>query len=806
MAGKPPCKGIIQKKGEEETRVENKERINRIRESVYAIPQLCIERAALMTESYQENEGDPPVLKRAKALDRILRAMSIRIEPDELIVGRATSKRVAGPLVPEVQWQWYLAELDSLSSRETDRIQPWNEEEKEKVKEIIEYWKGKSLSDRWQTAVSADYKMSANILWEPGGANPIMGFHLAHCCPDFERVLAQGLDGIGKQVDEALGKMDLSEKSIDSSIFLKAVRIALNATTAFAQRYAVLAQELARNEADPRRRTELNRIADACAWVPARPARNFYEAMQSLWFSYLAVMLEAWGPGIGFGRMDQYLYPFYKRDIDEGRITRDDVRLLISLFYLKLNELIMPFALKSSRGSGQSPLSGITLGGITGEGLDGVNELSFLFLEAEEDVRLQEDLVVRVHAGASEPFLIKACEIARLVKGKIKFVSDETVIQQLLKDGKPIEYARDYAVTGCFIRTVPGRTSDTGGDFLNLPLALELALNNGKSRITGERMGPETGDPNTLQSYEEVWNAYKIQAETLLRRSIAPTNLYRQLFAELAPTPLQSALFEGCIDKGIDLTNGGASHTTLAMWVAGIPDVGDSLAAIKQVVFEKRQISMKDLIEALDRNFEGKERVLKLLVDAPKFGNDDDYVDSITGRVLVHAANELRSHKGFAGIQYGLAAGAIRSHITFGKVVGALPSGRRAGESLSDGGISPCPGKNVKGPTSTMRSVSKLDLVKSSGGAVLNMKFNPGVLGDSSKLRKLALLIKTFCETGGDLVQFNIVSSSTLKDAQKNPEKYRDLLVRVATYSAYFVDLGKELQDQIIARTEFQEV
>ncbi len=786
--------------------MENKERIEQIRESVYAIPQLCIERAALMTESYKENEGDPPALKRAKALDKILREMSIRIEPDELIVGRATSKRVAGPLVPEVQWQWYLAELESLSSRETDRIQPWNEEEKAKVKEIIEYWKGKSLSDKWHAGVPAEYKKFENVLWEPGGANPIMGFHLAHCCPDFERVLVQGLDGIIKQVNERLEILDLTEKSSDAFTFLIAVRIALNATTAFAKRYAVLAQELAEKEADPQRRAELNRIADACAWVPARPARNFHEAMQSLWFSYIAVMLEAWGPGIGFGRMDQYLYPFYKRDIDEGRITRDDARLLISLFYLKLNELVMPFALKSSRGSGQSPLSGITLGGITREGCDGANELSFLFLEAEENVRLQEDLVVRVHAGTSESFLIKACEIAKLVKGKIKFVSDETIIRQLLSDGKPIEYARDYAVTGCFIRTVPGRTSDTGGDFLNLPLALELALNNSKSRITGERMGPETGNPCTFQSYEEVWSVYKIQAEALLRRSLTPTNLYRRLFAEFAPTPLQSALFEGCVDKGIDLTNGGASHTTLAMWVAGIPDVGDSLAALKRVVFEKKQISMKDLIEALDKNFEGKERILKLLMDAPKFGNDEDYVDSITGEVLVHAANELRSHKGFAGLQYGLAAGAIRSHITFGNVVGALPSGRRAGESLSDGGISPCQGRNVKGPTSTMRSVSKLDLIKSSGGAVLNMKFHPDVLGDTSKLRKLALLIKTFCETGGDLVQFNIVSSSTLKDAQKNPEKYRDLLVRVATYSAYFVDLGKELQDQIIARTEFQEV
>ena len=788
--------------------MDSKERIARIRDAVYAVPQLCLERALLMTQSYQENEGDPPVLKRAKALEKILRGITIRIEPEELIVGKATSKRVAGPLVPEVQWQWYLAELDSMSHRETDKIQAWSDEEKAKVREVLAWWKGKSLSDRWHSVVPEVYKKSQNLLWEPGGANPIMGFHLAHCCPDYERILVEGLEGIGDQVDKKLRELGLADTSdFERFTFLKAVKITLDAVAAFAGRYARLAADLAEKETDQRRKEELHLIAETCARVPAKPARSFFEAMQSLWFSYLAVMLEGWGPGIGFGRVDQYLYPFYERDMKEGRITREEVRFLISLFYLKLNELVMPFSMTSARGSGQSPLSVMTLGGITRNRRDAVNDLSFLFLEAEEDVRLLEDIAVRVHASTSEAFLVKACEIAKIVKGKIKFVSDETIIQQLLNDGKPIEYARDYAVTGCFIRTVPGRSSDTGGDFLNLALALELALNNGVSRTTGEQVGPATGDPKSFKSYEEIWSAYKKQAEYLLQQSIVPTNLYRRLFAEFTPTPFQSALFDGCIEKGLDVTNGGTGpYTTIGMWVSGIPDIGDSLAALKKIVFDDRGITLAELIEALDRNFEGKEELRRVLMRAPKFGNDDDYVDSITAEVLVHAANELRSQKGFAGAKFTLAAGAIRSHITFGNVIGALPSGRKAGESLSDGGISPCQGRNMSGPTSTMRSVAKLDLVKSSGGAVLNMKFNPEILNQASKMRKLALLIRTFCETGGDLVQFNIVASSTLKAAQKNPENYRDLLVRVATYSAYFVDLSKELQDQIIARTEFQEV
>jgi pyruvate formate-lyase/glycerol dehydratase family glycyl radical enzyme len=790
--------------------IESNGRVNKLREVIdHRTPELCIERASIWTESHQETESEPPVIRRAKALAKVLAEMTIHIEDGELLVGRATSKRVAGILLPEVRWQWYLEELDNMSVREIERLQPWTEAEKAKAREVFSYWDGRSLYDKLCSLVPEDFQRFPGQTYLPASASPWS--HLAHCCPGFERVMTKGLNGIKKQVDDELGRLNLTEtEDFEKFLFLRAVNITLEAVSGFARRYAGLARSLSREETDAQRKEELERIAEICAWIPANPARSFYEALQSLWFAYIAVMVEGAGPGIGLGRLDQYLYPFYKKDIDEGRITREEARELIALFYIKLNEVIMPMSHEPTQtpGSGLIPLSGITLGGITKEGKDAVNELSYLFLEAEEDIRLQEDLIIRVNKNNPDAFLMKACEVAKLVRGKIKFLSDETIVKQLLSDGKPIEYARDYAATGCFIRTVPGFSHDPpNGDFLNLPLMLELALNNGVSRLTGERMGPKTGDPRKFKSYDEVWNAYGKQVEVLIRNRVVPANVCRQLFAELLPVPFQSTLFDGCIEKGKDVTNMGvAPYATLAVWVCGIPNVGDALAAIKKVVFEDKKITMARLIEALDKNFAGEEEILHLLTSAPKFGNDDDYVDSIVNDVLVHVSSELAKQKGPAGTKYTMAAGAVTSYIVLGKAVGALPDGRKAGEPLSEGGISPYQGRNVSGPTSTMRSVAKLDLVKATGGAVLNMRFNPEAVKDEAKMRKFASLIRTFCETGGDLVQFNIVSSETLKDAQKHPEKYRDLLVRVATYSAYFVELPPELQNDIIARTEFREV
>jgi pyruvate formate-lyase/glycerol dehydratase family glycyl radical enzyme len=789
--------------------VTSETRVDRLRREVRRKPELCIERAVLFTESYKETEGQPEVIRRAKSLEKLLSGMPIHIAEGELLVGNATSKRVAGPMLPEVTWKWYLEEMETLSLREQDSFQPMSEEDKAMAREVLTYWRGKSVFDRWVCALPDEFKRLKDKSWAPGGANPYMGIHLAHCCPGFDIVTRDGLNKVIEKIDNVKSNLDLTRiDDFNSSLFLDAARIAVNAVISFAHRYADLARKMATEEADSQRKRELKKMADTCKWVPANPARTFHEAMQAMWFTYIATMLEGWGPGLGFGRLDQYMYPFYKKDLENNVLTREEARELIAMFYIKINEMVMPFSDKATtQGNGQLTLSGITLGGIDKNGYNGVNDLSYIFLEAEEDVRLQEDLTVRVHSSTPDAFLMKACDIAFKMKGKVKFVSDETIIKQLLKDGKPITFARDYAVTGCFIRTVPGISFDPGGDFINLPMMLELALNNGVSRLTGEQLGPKTGDPRKFKTYEEVWDAYTRHVEYLTRNVVTANNLNRQLFARYLPAPLQSALYGACIEKGIDITEGGTNpYSTLGMWVTGIPNVGDSLATLKKLVFDDKKMSMKQLLDALDRNFEGEDRILHLINIAPKFGNDIDSVDSIVNDVVVNISDEFAGYEGFGGFRYTAAGGSVIANIPLGKAVGALPDGRLAGLPLSDGGISPYRGRNTSGPTATMRSVAKLDLIKTSGGNVLNMRFNPDSLSGESKMRKFAFMIRKFCETGGDLVQFNIVDTATLIDAQQHPENYRDLLVRVATYSAYFVDLPVEQQNDIIARTEFGEV
>jgi len=794
------------------------DRVKKLREELYVHtfkPTICLERAYWVTKSFMETEGEPMVIRRAKALKKVLENMSIRIENGELIVGRVTSKRFGGILFPESGWE-LLEEGVSTGSILGHRIE--TEEEKVKLQEILSYWKSKLSTDRWIQSMPEEYRRFFNLLRASAGG----GGSLAHNCPGFERVITKGLNELKKQVDEEMVILNLTEPdAIQKYLFLKAVNITLDAVITFAKRYAELARSLAEKETDDQRRLELERIAEICEWVPANPARSFHEALQSLWFIYLAVELEGGGPGIGFGRMDQYLYPFYKKDLDEGRLTKEQARQLIAMFLIKINEFTIPFSNEmvtpiggerltesfSPRSGANQPLSVITLGGLTRDGKDATNELSYLFLEAEKDVMLWEEIAVRVHANTPGEFLIKALEAAKLAKGKIKFVCDETVVKQLIKDGKAVEDARDYAITGCFIHTVPGRSYDPSlGGFVNLPLALELALNNGVFRRTGEQLGPRTGDPRQFKSYNEVWNAYKKQVEWLIRMHVIQANVDLFHLLEALPCPLQSALYDGCIEKGKDVASGAAVYNTGSLWITGIPNVGDSLAAIKKVVFEEKKITMARLIDALDKNFEGYEDVYFLLRSAPKFGNDDDYVDSIVNEVLVHLCDEVGKYTTIGGRKFTISAANVAANVPLGKLIGATPEGRKAREPFSDGGLSPYYGRNVNGITSTLRSVAKLDLWKASGGCVLNVKFNPDDVKEEfkieSKMRKFASLIKTFAKIGGDIIQFNFVSTETLRDAQKHPEKYRDLLVRVATYSAYFVDLPKEVQDDIIKRTE----
>jgi formate C-acetyltransferase len=757
-----------------------------------------------------ETEGEPTVIRRAKALKKILENIIIGIDDGELIVGKAVSKLVSSPLFPEFDWR-YLEQLVNSNFLSV--------EEKEKLEEIIPYWKGKSFCDFAPSRIPEEYRDVAGILCAANVEQQRMPFavtNLAHMCPGYDKVIIKGLNSIMRQAEEEKYKLDLSKvENLEKYTFLQAVKIALQALSIFAKRYAELAKNLAAKEVDLQKKAELEMTANACEWISENPARTFQEALQSIWLTYIALVMEGLGPAIGFGRMDQYLYPFYKRDVEEGRLTKEQARELLELFLIKMNELLFhfpgsdPFTIKwGVRAGAENPLSTITIGGIKRDGSDATNELSYLFLEAEMNVGLLEDIAVRVHPNTPYQFLMKACEVAKVLAGKLKFVGDETAIKQMLKDGKSLEDARDYVICGCFIHTVPGCSTDppmAGGSFPNLPLALELALNNGVHRMTGKQIGPKTGNPKEFKSYDELWKAFKKQLDWLMHVYVVVANSIMPLYNELTPYPLMSALFDGCIEKGMDITRCGAIYNTGSFWFVGIVNVGDSLAAVKKVVFEDKKVMMDTLIDALDKNFEGYEEVYCHLRSAPKFGNDDDYADSIVNDVLVQLCEEAKKYTSFAGRKITIDAGNVVGHIPCGRVVGATPEGRRAGEPFSDGGISPYYGRNVNGVTSTLRSVAKLDLWRTSG-SVLNVKFNPNDLKEEfkieSRIRKFASLIKTFARIGGDIVQFSFVNSDMLRDAQKHPEKYKDLLVRVATYSAYFVDLPREIQDDIIRRTE----
>jgi choline trimethylamine-lyase len=781
-------------------------RIAKLRAGMLYPPELSIERAFFMTESYKETEGLPHVIRRASALEKILNGISIHIEDGELIVGIPTNKRRAAMLTPEINCELY-AGMANASYADTDVHTYLKEEEIESIREMLKYWKGKSLFDKWSAtapAAGTQFQFKTHI----PGPNPFNNQNLGHCAPGYERVLNKGLNGLFDDVDSQMASLNKKDKAYSKKLdFLTAVKITLKATISFADRYSKLAGMMAKGEKDKSRRAELEKIVEICRKVPANPAGSFYEALQSMWFAYIAIMLEGWAPGIGFGRVDQYLYPFYSNDIKTGVLTKEKARELIALFYIKLNELAGPLYGLARAMPGYATLSNFTLGGITPEGKDAVNELTYLFLDAEKDVRLHaEELVIRVNKLNPDSYLMKAVEIARLLKGKLKFVGDDLAMKQLIEDGKPADFARDYVVVGCLIPTVPARSFESAvAEFLNMLLMLELALNNGVSRLTGEQMGPKTGDPRKFKSYGELWDAYKKQVKFLLKRRIEDRNLSRKLYADYLQTPFQSALFDGCLEKGLDLTEGATAPLITQSWSAcGIQNIGDSLAAIKKLVFEEKKVTMSRLIDALDRNFEGSEDILGLIRSAPKFGNDNDYVDSIVSEVFQHAHDAMAKHKGFAGAICNLQAGAVTANLSLGKVIGATPDGRKASDPLAEGGVSPHQGRNVSGPTATLRSVAKLKLENLTGGSVLNMRFSPDTLKDDSKMARFISMFRTYFETGGYLVQFNIVSTEMLKDAQLRPEEYKDLLVRVATYSAYFIDLPKEVQDDIIARIEFE--
>ena len=780
-------------------------RISALRERMLVQPSVCIERAYYRTLSYRETPHLPSVLRRARAFEKILHNMTVNITPGELIVGQITSKPRGGSISPEVRADWILNELDLLTSRDIDPFQPLTESEKQTLREIVPDWIDSCLHSVWSQRLPADSVKYDDTVCG-GGAYCENNQYYGHISPDYSLILELGTEGLLARAEQRLKKLGESPETLPQRQELEAMCICLHALEAFAERYAERAEELAEAELNAVRHAELRTIAANCRRVPRKPASTFHQALQAVWFTYIGLAVENWGTGNTFLRADQYLFPYYHRDMDTGLLTRDAALELVALLLIKCNEFCVVYSESKSHGfAGNTSGTSFTLGGVTPQGESAVNALSYLFLEAEQLVNLNsEDMVVRITQDTPDDFLLLACTVARDASGKLKFIGDKTAVRQLLCDGRTQEMANDYAVVGCTSPTVPGRSLDVPGGIISLPMMLELALNNGVSRMTGLRLGVPTGDPHDFQTYGQLWEAFCAQVRAVLPHCHVIKNLDKEVFAELAPSPFLSALYPVCMERGQDVIRGGTlPQLTFAMALAGAPNVGDSLAALKKLVYEERRLTMDQVLTALNNNFRDAEDIQALLATTPKFGNNDPYVDRIVDQVLSYASDVLAETPGYAGGITTAAAAAVTANVGLGMCLGATPDGRFAGTPISEGGISPYQGRNTSGPTATLMSVAHLDHMKLRHGSVLNMRFDPKALGSEEKLRKFAAMIRAYVAAGGFLVQFNIVDTATLREAQLHPERHRDLVVRVATYAAYFTELGSELQNDIINRLEF---
>lgn len=792
----------------------------RLKEAIYSHqPSLCPERAEIITDTFQGTEGLPIGLRRARAFESILTRMSIYISPDELIVGNQARRPRSAPIFPEFDVDWIDRELDELPTRTLDPFQV-DKATRKTLRRVGRYWKGKTHHDRTRSFVRkllpenflAAYDFTTHAL-DQVVSNRRMNDGDGHIIANYEKILKTGLLDVVRQAEAEAGKVDLrSADGQRKQLFLDSVSIACRAAADFARRFAAEANRLAEQTDEPTRRQELAAIAANCERVPAYPARTFWEALQSCWFVHLLIQIESNGHSISLGRFDQYLHPFYQADLERGILTRERAFELLECFWAKCCEIIKFKEQVLTRFQSGYPLfQALTVGGVTTEGRDGVNDLSYLCLEVSGHMKtVQPTTMVRIGTDTPEAFLLASCRsLLEHGGGLPAFFGDRAAVPMLEAIGLPLREARDWAVMGCAEAQVAGCfLPATGGtSHVNLLKILEIALNGGINPSSGSRLFAQSEDLLTFQSYQEVLRSYRRQLESYIALVPILDTITAQSYAALTPTPFLSSLVDGRIDYGRDVSEGGGNYNNQVCLGYGLANVANSLASLKKLLFEEKRLSAEELKAALDGDFSGPrgELIRQILLNrAPKFGNDDQYVDQIAREVADLFASAIQQYTPCRGGVYGPSTQTLTANVPQGMVVGATPDGRRAGEPLADNN-SPAAGTDINGPTAAIRSVAGLDHTRFSNGTVFNLKFHPSVFsGGGERLGQFAALIRTFFELGGFQVQFNILSAETLSEAQKYPERYRSLVVKVAGYSAQFVMLDRSLQDQIIERTMHQ--
>ena len=813
-------------------------RIASLKNTILNAPyEICLERARYFTEVFRQTESEHPSIRSALAMKKTLENMKIYIMKDELIVGNRSSK-ILGVVLPVERGdmnpvlKYY---INQLRKRTFKPFVISKDEEKELLETILPYWEGNTVNDLkyalWQKErLFKRAHLRPGALWSiaTGGGKHLKGYTSmrditlgkvleksnpqiimnildvqGHLVIGHKYVINKGLSSVKKEIEKAVE----NQRAKDRENVLKAMLITIDAVIDFAHRFAREADALAKKESDPRRQFELERIKKNCEWVPENPPRNFYEAVQFLWFIQVAALI-SYGSGALFaiGRADQYLYPFYKRDIENGLIEPQFASILIQELLIKLsyNLLVLPSIIKASASELGADNQAVTIGGVDRNGNDATNELSYLFLDAIGRIRsMTNSFSIRVHKHSTQDFLNKVIEVYKYSSGPAIF-NDEVIIPALVEDGYTLEDARDYAIIGCVEPTSDGNTfATTSGNDISLGGVLEQTLLNGKLNITMNRLSIKTKKSTQFKTFDELKNAFKSHLEHNISLMVRGINAKDKVYMDHFHYPFVSLTIDGCIEKAMDMTEGGARYNFASITARGFGTVVNSLVAIKKLVFDEKILTMKELLNILKKDFKGYEDIRQLMLNkSPKYGNDDDYADDIAIWVHKTFCDAVKSHKSIRNGIFRPGFFSYGIHVFDGIVLGATPDGRKAGEPTSNS-ISPANGTEKNGPTAVMKSVAKLYNKKASNGTSLNMRLTPDLLKTKEGIYKTAMLLKTFFSLGGMHVQFNVVSSDILRDAQKYPEQYMDLIVRVSGYTAYFVDLGKPVQDDIINRIEF---
>ena len=782
------------------------QRIEKIRQNyVHAKPQISCERAAIWTQSYRKTAGKPVCIRSAQAFYDCCAQLGVHIFEGELIVGAIGEYRKCGILTPEFSWQWVDREMDHFADRPQDPYIITDEQRKFVREEIFPYWKGRSLEEAFLARLPEETRkigVDTGVIDSDSKWRQAVG----EVTPDYQDVLfKKGFGGIIKEVEEHLAALDETRSEDEEKReFYQSVLLTSKGIICYANRYAQEAERLADQEPDAARAAELRTIAANCRYVPENPPRSFYEAMQFLWFVQIGGILSENPLSLNPGRFDQYMNPYYEKDIAAGAITPDFAQELVDALWLKYSEWVWTISANTADYfAGYNQFQNLTVGGKTRDGRDGTNPVTFMAMKATEECKThQPGLSVRVQADCPKEFMDAVTHLVSTGTGFPAIHSDSVGYQMLLNAGYAPEDARDWNNCGCVVPHNRKTGEWTAAVNMNFGSALEYALNQGASLMTGKKMGLDEKPAAEMTSFEEVKAAFYRQFDNLCRHSVILTVEAQRLHREMVPRPFLSSCNEHCLETGKDLSHGGAQYNIGPVITGiGLAVVANSLAAIQKLVFEEHRCDMATLAKALQANWNGYEELRTAAKAAPKYGNDDDHVDGIARAVANHFYDEIHQYHDIFGSPFLTAFMGISNYIPMGRVLGATPDGRCAGEPSSEG-VSPYVGTDVSTPLAVMRSAAKLNQDVHSGGTLLNLRLDHNLVATKRGQANLGAMIQTLFAMGAFHVQFNCVSSEVLRAAQKKPDNYRDLLVRVAGYSTQFVNLSRSMQDAIIARTE----